>query len=119
MGFEQRNLENAALRRERGDLGGTVTFAGETEPLPCALGPETSGLQRANNTAGFQFADTRRIIVRTALLAGLARAPRAGDTVTVQGNLEPNAQRLMIAPATGIEAMNGILTAFNLFNPNV
>jgi hypothetical protein len=114
----QRNLEVAAARREQGDLGGTLTLAtGET--IPCSLGVDTSGLQRADNSAGFQFNQTRRVIVRTALLADIPRAPQAGDTVTVQGNLEDGPVSLVISPSNGIEQMNGILTAFNLYNPNI
>ena len=81
MGFIQRNLEICAVRREQSDLGGMLTLA-TGEQIPCAVGVDTSGLQRADNSAGFQFNQTRKVIVRTALLADLPRAPQSGDTVT-------------------------------------
>lgn len=118
MGLIQRQLETAAERRETSDLGGVITFP-QCDPLPCSMGPDTSGLARADNSAGFQFNEVRRLIVRTSLLAALTRQPAAGDTVTVQGNLETDPSTLVIAPANGIERFNAILTAFNLYNPNV
>ena len=118
MGMAQRMMEAAAARRETDDLGGTITFP-ESDPLPCSMGVDTSGLQRAENSAGFQFNQTRKVIVRTAMLADIPRQPQSGDTVTVQGNLEAAPVELVISPSNGIEQMNGILTAFNLYNPNV
>ena len=124
MGMAQRILETAAARREADDLGGSITLptGDATTPtitLPCSMGFDTSGLQRADNSAGFQMNQTRRVIVRTALLADLPRQPQAGDTVTVHGNLESSPTELVISPGNGIEQFNAILTAFNLYNPNV
>ena len=117
MGFIQRNLELAAVRREQSDLGGMLTLA-TGEQIPCAMGVDTSGLQRADNSAGFNFNQIRRVVVRSALLCDLQRAPQSGDTVTVQGNLETQPVKLVISLTNGIEQMNAILTAFNLYNPN-
>ena len=117
MGFIARNLEICAVRREQSDLGGILTLA-TGEQIPCAMGVDISGLQRADNSAGFQFNQTRRVVIRSALLADLPRQPQAGDPVTIQGNLEADSTTLTISPSTGIEQMNGILTAINLYNPN-
>ena len=117
MGMIQRQLEAAAARREMDDLGGMITFP-DCEPLPCSMGVDVSGLQRADNSAGLQLNQSRRVIVRTSLLAGMDRQPQAGDIVSVQGNLESAPTSLTISPGTGIEQLNGILTAFNLYNPN-
>ena len=110
-------MESAAARRERGDLGGWITLP-ECDPIPCCFGPDTSGLQRADNSAGFQFNQMRRAIVRTSLLKDIPRQPAAGDTVTVRGNLETEDSILVISPSNGIEGFNAILTAINLYNPN-
>ena len=118
MGIAQRMMESAAARRETDDLGGTITFP-QCDPVPCSMGFDISGLQRADNSAGLQLNQTRRVIIRTALLADLPRQPQAGDTVTVQGNLESSPTELVISPGNGIEQFNAILTAFNLYNPNV
>jgi|GEM_PF-4146341 len=118
MGMIQRNLEIAAARRESGDLGGYIIFPA-CEPMPCAMGVDTSGLQRADNSAGFQFNQSRRAIVRTALLADLPRQPQAGDVVEIRGNLETESAFLTISPTSGLESFNAILTAVNLYNPNV
>jgi len=117
-GFIQRIKEVAAAKREATELGGLITFP-QCPPVPCSMGVDTSGLQRAENSAGFQFNQTRKVIVRTAMLADIPRQPQAGDTVTVQGNLEAAPMELVISPSNGIEQLNGILTAFNLYNPNV
>jgi hypothetical protein len=117
MGLIQRQLESAALQRERSDLGGTITFP-DCPPIPCAIGVDTSGIQRADNSAGYQLNQSRRVVVRTAMLASLPRTPQAGDLVEIKGNLEENPVSLAISPSTGIEQMNAILTAFNLYNPN-
>jgi len=117
MGFIQRNLEICAVRREQSDLGGILTLA-TGEQIPCAMGVDTSGLQRADNSAGFQLNQTRKVVVRTAMLSDIPRQPQAGDEVTVQGNLESNPITLVISPTNGIEQMNSILTGFNLYNPN-
>lgn len=117
MGLIARQLETAARQRERSDLGGTLTLP-DGAALPCAMGPDFSGLQRADNSAGFQMNQTRRVLVRTSLLAGLTRPPQAGDTVQIQGNLETDPVTLVISPGTGIEQYNAILTALNLYNPN-
>ncbi len=113
----QQIMEAGARMRESSALGGIVTFPDGTE-LPCSVGVEAGGIQRADNSAGFNVQQARRIIVRSSLLAGLADAPRSGDTLLVQGRLETEPVALVIQPGTGIEAMNGILTAFNLYNPN-
>lgn len=123
MGMIQRILETAAARREADDLGGVITFptgdaAFPTISLPCAMGMDTSGIARAENSAGFQMNQVRRVIVRSALLADLPRQPQSGDTVTVQGNLESSPTEFQISPSNGIEQFNAILTAFNLYNPN-
>lgn len=118
VGIIQRNLEVAALRREQSDLGGILTLS-TGEEIPCAIGVDTSGLQRADNSAGFQVNQNRRVIVRSALLADIPRQPQSGDIVTVQGNLEEYPVSLVISPTNGIEQMNAILTAFNLYNPNI
>ena len=118
MGAIQRMMENAAARREASDLGGFITFP-ECEPVPCSMGVDTSGLARADNSAGFQFNQTRRLVVRSALIAALPRAPQAGDVCSVIGNLETVASSLTIAPTNGVESFNAILTAVNLYNPNV
>jgi hypothetical protein len=117
MGAIERMLEVAAARREASDLGGMITFPG-CEPMPCAMGFDVSGLQSADNSAGFQFNQTRRVVVRSELLAGLPRQPQAGDEVILQGNLEAAPSVLVISPTSGIEQFNAILTAFNLYNPN-
>lgn len=117
MGLEQRMLEAAAARRERGDLGGYIRFP-DCDPVPCAMGVDTSGIQRAENSAGFQVSQTRRVVVRSAMLEDLPRTPQAGDIVEIKGNLEADAVELSIMPGTGIERYNAILTAFNLYNPN-
>jgi len=83
------------------------------------MGFDISGLQRAENSAGLQLNQTRRVIVRASMLADLPRQPQAGDTVTVRGNLETEDSELVISPGNGIEKFNAILTAFNLYNPNV
>lgn len=82
------------------------------------MGVDTSGLTRADNSAGFNFNQTRKVVVRTALLADLPRQPQAGDVVTVHGNLEDQPVTLTISPGNGIETMNAILTGINLYNPN-
>lgn len=115
-----RALEIAIIRREQSDLGGVVRFSGqpdEVPDIPCAMGMDASGIQRSDNSAGFQLNQTRRIVVRTALLAALLAAPAAGDTVRVKGNLEEDWTELVISPGNGIESMNAILTGFNLYNP--
>ena len=124
MGLIQRIFEIPAARREADDLGGFITLptgnaANPTVKLPCAMGVDTSGLQRADNSAGFQMNQIRRVVIRTALLAQIPRMPAAGDNVIVQGNLESSPTELVISPSNGIEQMNGILTALNLYNPNV
>ena len=123
MGLIQRQLETAAARRESSDLGGTINFpTGDAATpwlsLPCSMGFDTSGLARADNSAGFQLNQTRRVIVRASMLADLPRQPQAGDTVTVRGNLETEDSELVISPGNGIEKFNAILTAFNLYTPN-
>lgn len=117
MGLIQRQLEVAAVHRERSDLGGTIAFP-DCEPVPCAVGVDVSGIQRADNSAGFQVNQARRVVVRDSMLADLPRAPQSGDNVEVKWNLAPAPVSLVITPGTGIERMNGILTAFNLYNPN-
>ena len=117
MGMIQRMLEAAAYRREQSDLGGTITFP-DCPPIPCSIGVDTSGIQRADSSAGFQLNQSRRVVVRTAMLASLPRTPQSGDLVEVKGNLEEFPVELTISPSTGIEQMNAILTAFNLYNPN-
>ena len=117
MGIAQRMMESAAARRETDDLGGTITFP-QCDPVPCSMGFDISGLQRAENSAGLQLNQPRRVIVRSHLLDDLPRQPQAGDTVTVRGNLESEDSELVISPGNGIEKFNAILTAFNLYNPN-
>ena len=117
MGLIQRQLEAAAAIRESSDLGGTLTLA-TGEEIPCSIGVDTSGMQRADNSAGVIIVQSRRILVRTSELAGVSRQPQSGDTVTVQGNLESSATSLVISPGNGIEQFNAILTAFNLYNPS-
>lgn len=117
MGLEQRMLESAAARRELGDLGGYIRFP-DCDPVTCAMGVDVSGIQRADNSAGFQENQTRRVVVRSAMLANLPRSPQAGDIVEIKGNLEADPVELTIMPTTGIERYNAILTAFNLYNPN-
>src|ERR1019366_7012696 len=87
MGLESTLVIYAAKQRERSDLGGMVTFqAGD--PIPCAMGGDTTSLQRAATTDGFNLNETRRITVRTSMLAALPRQPQSGDTVILKGNLE-------------------------------
>lgn len=117
MGLIRTRLEAAAYKREKSDLGGTITFP-DCPPIPCAMGIDTSGLQRADNAAGFQMNQSRTVLVRTAMLAQLPRSPQAGDKVEIKSNLEENPVTLSIMPTTGIENYNAILTAFNLHNPN-
>lgn len=114
----KRLFESACLSREKGDLGGSVTFVG-CDPVPCSMGVDLSGLSRADNSAGFQEAKTRTIVVRESVLETLPRTPRAGDTVEVQGNLEAESAFLTIMPATGIENANAIVRSFVLYQPNV
>jgi hypothetical protein len=109
-------LEAAAAQREAGDLGGYIKFP-DCDPVPCAMGFDVSGIARADDSAGIVLNQTRRVVVRTAMLENLPRSPQAGDIVEIKGNLEANPIELTISPNTGIEQYNAILTAFNLYNP--
>lgn len=110
-------MEAGFIRMESSDLGGTLTFPDGTE-LPCCPAVESGGIQRAENSAGFTLQQTRRVLVRSSLVATLATPPQAGDTLLVQGRLEVAPVALVIQPGIGIESMNGVITAFNLYNPN-
>ncbi len=116
-------LQNAAALRETTPLGGIITFTqedGSEVAVPCSMGADVSGLQRADNSAGFQISNTRSVVVRTVLLASLlGRAPVAGEPVSVQGRMESDPTTLVIAPTNGVESYNAILTKLNLYNPNV
>lgn len=122
MGLIQARLEVSALRREMSDLGGTIRFYKAdgtlTDDVPCAMGVDFSGLQRADNSAGLQLNKTRRVIIRKRLLDDLENPPQAGDKVVIQSRLETDPVEMVITPGTGIEQMNGIFTALNLYNPN-
>lgn len=118
MGLESTLVIYAAKQRERSDLGGMVTFeAGD--PIPCAMGGDTTSLQRAPTSDGFQLDQTRRITVRTSLLTALPRLPRSGDTAFLKGNLENKPATLQIADVNGVSAMNAILTVIEFYNPKV
>ena len=118
MGAIKTMMEAAAKRREASDLGGTITFGG-CQPMPCAMGADMAALHRVSGTDGFQLNETRKVVIRTSLIAGMARQPQSGDTVLLQGNLETEATTLQISDDNGIESLNGILTVISTYNPNV
>lgn len=120
MGAILRLMENACSERERSDLGGTVTFGtGDTAAtIPCAMGIDTNGLTLNQNGSGLQSSSIKRIIVRNSQLASLPQAPKSGDICILKCNLEEGTTTRTIAPGTGIENMNGIITAINFQDAN-
>lgn len=113
-------LETGAKLRESSALGGFLTTP-DGDTIPCAQGPDVSGLARADNSAGLTFTRTRKVVVRKSELLRIGYAPESGHQVTLRGRNEAEsaAVTLMIAPVNGVEDYNSILVALNLYDPMV
>ena len=109
-------MENAAVQREHGDLGGTFTFG--NVDYPCSAGGDMTGLTMKADGGGFQSSVTKKIVIRSALFASLPRKPQGGDKCSLTFNLEGVAFERTISPMNGVENYNGILTVIQFQDSN-